>query len=64
MRSAFLCEVLPLYAKSAHLHIALDTCGAIAWEDYARVLDWVDLVSCFAKNHEQRVPQALDRHLK
>ena len=43
MQSDFLCEVLPR-CKDAHLHIALDTCGAVAWERYARVLDWVDLV--------------------
>lgn len=39
----FLCDVLPR-CKDARLHIALDTCGAVAWDKYARVLDSVDLV--------------------
>ncbi len=39
----FLCGVLPR-CKDAGLHIALDTCGAVAWERYARVLSLVDLV--------------------
>lgn len=39
----FLCGVLPR-CKEAGLHVALDTCGAVAWERYARVLPWVDLV--------------------
>ena len=43
MQSDFLCEVLPR-CQDARLHIALDTSGAVAWERYARVLDWVDLV--------------------
>jgi pyruvate formate lyase activating enzyme len=43
MQTDFLCEVLPL-CKDADLHVALDTCGAVAWERYARVLPWVDLV--------------------
>jgi len=38
----FLCEVLPR-CKEAGLHVALDTCGAVAWERYARVLPVVDL---------------------
>ena len=43
MQVDFLCEVLP-HCKDAGLHIALDTCGVAAWEQYARVLPWVDLV--------------------
>ena len=43
MQSDFLCEVLPR-CQDARLHLALDTSGAVAWERYARVLDWVDLV--------------------
>jgi pyruvate formate lyase activating enzyme len=39
----FLCEILPR-CKEAGLHVALDTCGAVAWERYVRVLNWVDLV--------------------
>ena len=39
----FLCEVLPR-CKDAGLHVALDTCGAVAWERYERVLPMVDLV--------------------
>jgi pyruvate formate lyase activating enzyme len=39
----FLCEVLPR-CKEAGLHVALDTCGAVAWERYECVLPWVDLV--------------------
>ncbi len=39
----FLCAVLPL-CKAAGLQVALDTCGAVAWERYARVLPSVDLV--------------------
>ena len=39
----FLCEVLPR-CKDAGLHVALDTCGAVAWERYTRVLDAVDLI--------------------
>jgi pyruvate formate lyase activating enzyme len=39
----FLGEVLPR-CKDAGLHVALDTCGAAAWERYARVLPMVDLV--------------------
>jgi pyruvate formate lyase activating enzyme len=39
----FLADVLPR-CKGAGLHVALDTCGAVAWERYERVLPWVDLV--------------------
>ena len=39
----FLCEILPR-CKAAGLHVALDTCGAVASERYRRVLRWVDLV--------------------
>ncbi len=39
----FLCEVLPR-CQDAGLRVTLDTCGAVAWERYARVLPFVDLV--------------------
>ena len=39
----FLCEVLPR-CQDAGLRVALDTCGAVGWERYARVLPYVDLV--------------------
>ncbi len=39
----FLCEVLPR-CRDAGLRVALDTCGAVAWERYARVLPFVDLI--------------------
>jgi pyruvate formate lyase activating enzyme len=42
MQVDFLCEVLPR-CRAAGLHVALDTCGAAAWESYERVLPWVDL---------------------
>jgi pyruvate formate lyase activating enzyme len=42
MQGDFLCEVLPR-CREAGLHVALDTCGAVAWESYERVLPWVDL---------------------
>jgi len=43
MQADFLCQALPS-CKGARLHVALDTCGAVAWERYERVLPWVDLV--------------------
>ena len=42
MQVDFLLEVLPR-CKAAGLHVALDTCGAAAWERYERALPWVDL---------------------
>jgi pyruvate formate lyase activating enzyme len=42
MQVDFLCQVLPR-CREAGVHIALDTCGAVAWESYERVLPWVDL---------------------
>jgi len=39
----FLAELLPR-CKGAGLHVALDTCGGVAWERYERILPWVDLV--------------------
>lgn len=39
----FLRQVLPR-CREAGVHVALDTCGAAAWESYERVLPWVDLV--------------------
>ena len=38
-----LAELLPL-CRAEGLHVALDTCGAVAWERFERVLPWVDLV--------------------
>lgn len=43
MQIDFLADLLPR-CKQAGLHVALDTCGAVAWERYERVLPWVDLV--------------------
>ena len=43
MQADFLAEVLPR-CKQDGLHVALDTCGAVAWSRYERVLPWVDLV--------------------
>jgi pyruvate formate lyase activating enzyme len=39
----FLCDILP-HCHDAGLRVALDTCGAVAWERYARVLPFVDLI--------------------
>jgi pyruvate formate lyase activating enzyme len=39
----FLGELLPL-CREAGLHVALDTCGAVSWERYERVLPWVNLL--------------------
>ena len=30
--------------REAGLHVALDTCGTVAWERYERVIPWLDLV--------------------
>lgn len=38
----FLAQILPL-CKEHDLHVALDTCGALPWARYERVLPWVDL---------------------
>ena len=43
MQTDFLCEMLPR-CKDAGLHVALDTCGAVASERYQRVVEWLDLV--------------------
>ena len=43
MQVDFLAELV-LRCKQLGLHVALDTCGAVAWERYERVLPWVDLV--------------------
>jgi pyruvate formate lyase activating enzyme len=43
MQVDFLCKVLPR-CREAGLHVALDTCGAAAWESYERLLPWVNLV--------------------
>jgi pyruvate formate lyase activating enzyme len=43
LQADFLREVLPR-CKEAGLHVALDTCGIVAWERYEQVLPSVDLV--------------------
>jgi pyruvate formate lyase activating enzyme len=43
MQVDFLCEVLPR-CRQDRLHVALDTCGAVSWESFERVLPWVNLV--------------------
>jgi pyruvate formate lyase activating enzyme len=43
MQVDFLCQVLPR-CREAGVHVALDTCGAVAWTSYERVLPWVNLV--------------------
>jgi pyruvate formate lyase activating enzyme len=43
LQADFLEVLLPL-CKANHLHVALDTCGALPWKSYARLLHWVDLV--------------------
>jgi pyruvate formate lyase activating enzyme len=43
LQTDFLGELLPL-CRQTGLHIALDTCGAVSWERYERVLPWVNLV--------------------
>ena len=43
MQVDFIADLLPR-CKQAGLHVALDTCGAVAWERYERVLPQVDLV--------------------
>jgi pyruvate formate lyase activating enzyme len=39
----FLDELLPR-CREAGLHVALDTCGAVSWERYERLLPWVSLI--------------------
>ena len=39
----FLCELLPK-AKRAGLHLCIETCGYAPWEQYERILPWMDLV--------------------
>jgi len=43
MQVDFLSEVLPK-CRQHRLHVALDTCGAVSWESFERVLPWVNLV--------------------
>jgi pyruvate formate lyase activating enzyme len=43
LQDDFLAEILPL-CRQHGLHVALDTCGAVAWSRYERVLPWIDLV--------------------
>ncbi len=42
MQTGFLCEILP-HCHAAGLHVALDTCGAVAAERYECVIGWIDL---------------------
>jgi len=42
LQADFLAALLPR-CKELGLHVALDTCGALPWERYERVLPWVDL---------------------
>jgi pyruvate formate lyase activating enzyme len=43
MQVDFLCEVLPRCQQN-RLHVALDTCGAVSWGSFERVLPYVNLV--------------------
>lgn len=43
MQALFLAEMLPM-CREQGLHVALDTCAAVPWEWFERVLPWVDLV--------------------
>jgi pyruvate formate lyase activating enzyme len=43
LQAEFLAELLP-QCKEAGLHVALDTCGAVPWRQYERVLPYVNLV--------------------
>ena len=43
LQAAFLAQLLPR-CKAAGLHVALDTCAALPWERYERLLPFVDLV--------------------
>ena len=43
LQAQFLADFLPR-CKSAGLHIALDTCAAIPWDRFERVIQWIDLV--------------------
>lgn len=38
----FLCELLPK-AKRTGLHLCIETCGYAPWEQYERILPWMDL---------------------
>ncbi len=44
MRQADFVAALARLCHQAGTHVALDTCGAAAWEQYEQVLPWVDLV--------------------
>jgi pyruvate formate lyase activating enzyme len=44
MRQADFVLALARLCHEADIHVALDTCGVIAWERYERVLPFVDLV--------------------
>ncbi len=43
LQAGFLRDFLPA-CKAAGLHVSLDTCGAVAWEQYQSILPFVDLV--------------------
>lgn len=42
LQADFLAELLPR-CKEAGLHVALDTCGAVPWRQYERLLPYIDL---------------------
>jgi pyruvate formate lyase activating enzyme len=44
--------------RAAGLHVALDTCGAVAWARYEQVLPWVDLVLYDLKSYDANCHQA------
>ena len=43
LQAGFLEIALPI-CKAAGIHVALDSCGALPWKTYQRLLGWVDLV--------------------
>ena len=53
LQADFLEALLPL-CKEACLHVALDTCGALPWKNYERLLPWIDLVMLDLKIMEPR----------
>jgi pyruvate formate lyase activating enzyme len=53
----FLRAFLPLL-RAADLHVALDTCGAVAWAGYEEVLPFIDLVLYDLKAYDPDCHQA------
>ena len=43
LQADFLAELLPR-CRQVDIHVALDTCGAVPWRQYERILPYVDLV--------------------